>query len=99
MKDPTDKQWGKSCEIVKRHGPPQARSYISAAKEGRYRRNRKHLQKIPKPKTNPRDTENSGLTSEERRDDMPYNQRQECEQANPIRSTRGIARYKIQGLY
>ena len=90
MKDPTDKQWGKPCEVVKRHGPPQARSYIIAVKEGRYRRNRRHLQKIPKPKTNPSDIENSRLTPEERRDEQ---------RANPIRSTRGIAPKRYKDFY
>ena len=65
LKAPGEKQWGKPSVVVKPYEGNEARSYVVDTGNGEYRRNRRHIQIIPKceiPPPDPIMVPNSGQT-------------------------------------
>ena len=55
LKTPGEKQWGKPSIVVKPYEGNEARSYVADTGNGEYRRNRRHIQIIPKCEIPPPD--------------------------------------------
>ncbi len=47
IRTPNESKWGSPARVVKQYGPAEARSYVVDTGEGKFRRNRRHLQRIP----------------------------------------------------
>jgi hypothetical protein len=91
IRTPNDGKWGNPARVVKEFGPPEARSYVVNTGEGEYRRNRRHLQKIPPREVKqhsetlvPLD-EQAETTTQDQVETQPAAERP----SRPIRSTRG----------
>ena len=103
LKAPGEKQWGKPSVVVKPYEGNEARSYVVDTGNGEYRRNRRHIQIIPKceiPPPDPIMVPNSGQTliepTEPSVNQPPepavvpvVNDNQNRTVQRPIRSTRG----------
>ena len=103
LKAPLEKQWGKPSVVVKPYEGNEARSYVVDTGNGEYRRNRRHIQIIPKceiPPPDPIMVPNSGQTliepTEPSVNQPPepavvpvVNDNQNRTVQRPIRSTRG----------
>ena len=103
LKAPGEKQWGKPSVVVKPYEGNEARSYVVDTGNGEYRRNRRHIQIIPKceiPPPDPIMVPNSGQTLIEPTEpsvNQPLepavvpvvNDNQNRTVQRPIRSTRG----------
>ena len=103
LKAPGEKQWGKPSVVVKPYEGNEAKSYVVDTGNGEYRRNRRHIQIIPKceiPPPDPIMVPNSGQTliepTEPSVNQPPepavvpvVNDNQNRTVQRPIRSTRG----------